>query len=367
MSIATIVGARPQFVKAAAVSPALAAEGLTEILIHTGQHWDWEMSAAFFEGLGLPEPRYNLRVGSAPHGAQTGRMLEAIERVLMEERPAAVIVYGDTNSTLAGALAASKLGLPVVHVEAGLRSFDRRMPEEINRVVTDHLSQILFAPTETAIKNLLAEGIAQGVVFSGDVMFEVLEAYLPTVEAKKAEVLARFGLRQKSYAFTTVHRAENTDDPPRLQDILHDLCQLAAEGLPVLWPVHPRLKISLAQDSIPGIQATPPLPYLPTQVLLREAAVVLTDSGGLQREAAFHGTPCLVLRDRTEWKELEQEGRVVVAGKNRGQVTHLALGLAKAGFHGPPLPKYTERPSLCIARAVQESLANGRFSEKTIP
>ncbi len=308
--VVSIVGARPQFVKAAALSPALRAAGLKEVLVHTGQHYDWAMSAAFFDGLSLPAPDVNLQIGSASHGAQTGRMLEEIESVLQSTQPGVVIVYGDTNSTLAGALAAAKLHIPVAHVEAGLRSFNRSMPEEVNRVLTDHLSDVLFVPTEAAVANLAKEGITDGVIRTGDIMLDVVERFRGEIEKAAAAACAERGLTNGAFAFATVHRAENTDDAARWSGILEAFAAIG-QRMPLLWAVHPRTSAKVQGLVLPGVQFTDPLPYLQTQALLRSAAVVLTDSGGLQKEAAFHGTPCVTLRDQTEWVEL------VTAGVNR--------------------------------------------------
>ncbi len=299
-----VVGARPQFVKAAPVSRALSAEGLDEVLVHTGQHYDWLMSAVFFEGLRRPEPAYNLDVGSATHGAQTGRMLEALEKVMLSEKPDVVLVHGDTNSTIAGGLAAVKLHVPVAHVEAGLRSFNRRMPEEINRIVTDHISTLLFAPTENAVANLAVEGITQDVIQVGDVMYDLILQMGEAIDGATDQVLDDFDLSPGEFAFVTIHRPENTDDPSRWDAILEGVRGIAAASLPVVWPVHPRTRDLIRGFSAPGVRTTDPLPYLATQSLVRNARVVLTDSGGLQKEAAFHGTPCVTFRDQTEWVEL---------------------------------------------------------------
>ena len=238
MKIASIVGARPQFIKAAALSRELRKRH-QEILVHTGQHYDYTMSGVFFDGLEIPPPEVNLGIGSGPHGAQTGAMLAAIENVLLAERPDRVLVYGDTNSTLAGALAASKMHIPVIHVEAGLRSFNRRMPEEINRVVADHLSHLLLCPSNTAVKNLASEGLTQNVHLVGDVMLDILNWAKRRADSKPAEVLARLGLRKKNYLLATVHRSENTDDPVRLSNILEALNALEED---VVFPVHPRTR-----------------------------------------------------------------------------------------------------------------------------
>ncbi|MEW6217387.1 MAG: UDP-N-acetylglucosamine 2-epimerase (non-hydrolyzing) [Candidatus Bipolaricaulota bacterium] len=356
VKVVTVVGARPQFVKAAVVSPALRASGIEEILVHTGQHYDAEMSAVFFEGLDLPDPSVNLGVGSASHGAQTARMMEGIEAVLLREHPCAVLVYGDTNSTLAGALAAVKLHIPVAHVEAGLRSFDRRMPEEINRVLTDHASSLLFAPTEAAVHNLAAEGITRGVVRTGDVMFELLETSLPAVERAREEALEAYGLRNKRFVLATIHRAENTDDANVWPGILEALRRVAADIAPVIWPAHPRVRALLEKVNLPGVSVIAPLPYLQTQVLARLACLVLTDSGGLQKEAAFHGTPCLVLRDRTEWVELVEDGGVLVAGTDAPRIVECAT-LACSRSRPPRFEgaKDVGIPSRLIAETLLES------------
>ena len=302
--ILTVVGARPQFVKAATVSRALAEAGLEEYLVHTGQHYDWEMSEAFFEGLNIPAPAINLEVGSASHGAQTGRMLQALEAVVQRVAPDVVLVYGDTNSTMAGALAAVKLHVPVAHVEAGLRSFNRRMPEEINRVVTDHVSSLLFAPTDVAVRNLGTEGVTKGVIRTGDVMYDLARQTASQLESAKSTILARWGLDEGGYVVVTIHRAENTDDSDRWKAIVAGLKRIATSGRSVLWPAHPRTRSLLENVDSDGLQIVDPLPYLDMQTLIRFARVVLTDSGGVQKEAAFRETPCRTLRTETEWTEL---------------------------------------------------------------
>jgi UDP-GlcNAc3NAcA epimerase len=310
-----VVGARPQFVKAAAVSRAIARhDDLVELLVHTGQHYDDELSAAFFADLDLPEPVVNLGVGSGPHGRQTGAMLERLEAVLIEQQPDAVLVYGDTNSTLAGALAAAKLGLPVAHVEAGLRSGRREMAEEVNRVVTDHLSRLLFAPSERAVANLAAEGIVDGVHLVGDVMLDVLRW-----------TMARTGpgsLGPRSpYALATVHRAETTDDPVRLAAVLDGLGRVVAAGLPVILPLHPRTRAALdGWEPRPGLTVVAPLRHGELLRTAGGAAVVLTDSGGLQKEAYWLGVPCVTLRDETEWTETVDAGWNVLAGVDPARI-----------------------------------------------
>lgn len=313
MQIVTVVGARPQFVKAAVVSRVLrSTAGIEEVLIHTGQHYDYNLSATFFEELEIPAPEYELGIGSAPHGAQTGRMLEAIEQVLMERGPDWVLVYGDTNSTLAGALAAAKLHFRVAHVEAGLRSFNRRMPEEINRVLTDHLAEALFAPTEAAVKHLHHEGIeGRKIHLVGDVMHDVALHYAAKAEGR-TEVLAQHGVAAKQYVLVTIHRAENTDDPSRLGTIMDALAEVARE-IPVVFPAHPRTRAALRRSGWHPDGATPlglvePVGYLEMVVLEKNAALIVTDSGGVQKEAYFYRVPCVTVRDETEWTELVELG-----------------------------------------------------------
>lgn len=302
--IVTVVGARPQFVKAFALSRALAAD-FAEVMVHTGQHFDDNMSAVFFEELGIREPDHRLSISQTAHGAMTGEMLTNIERVLLDEKPDAVVVYGDTNSTLAGALAAAKLGIALVHVEAGLRSFNRRMPEETNRVVADHLSQVLFCPTRTAVANLAREGIASGVHLTGDLMYDAMRLATPVAE-RNSKILEELGLAPKSYAVATVHRAHNTEDAASLAPILDYLCE-EAKRQPVVFPVHPRTVAALARAGLDpnraGMRVIAPLGYLDMCRLLHHAALVLTDSGGVQKEAYFHRVPCVTLRDETEWTE----------------------------------------------------------------
>lgn len=310
--IVTVIGARPQFVKASVVSAALRKTGaIEERVIHTGQHHDANMSAVFFDELGMSAPQHHLGIHGGSHGEMTGRMLAAIEAVLTVERPDAVLVYGDTNSTLAAALAAVKLHLPVAHVEAGLRAFNLRMPEEVNRILTDRISRWLFTPTETAAENLRAEGAEEDrIVPVGDVMYDVALAYgaraLPTGGA-----LAAYALEPKRYILATVHRAENTDEPDRLRVIVEALQDLA-KTTDVVWPVHPRTKAAvdgLVAHGAPGrLRLVEPLGYGAMVQLERHAAVIVTDSGGVQKEAYFHGVPCVTVRDETEWIELVDAG-----------------------------------------------------------
>lgn len=307
MHILTVIGARPQFIKAAAVSRVMGqTTGITETLLHTGQHYDAMMSDVFFHELGIPAPAHRLDIGSGAHGAQTGRMLESIEAVLLTERPDWVLVYGDTNSTLAGALAAAKLHIPVAHMEAGLRSYNRRMPEEINRVLTDHVSDLLFVPTDAAVENLRAEGIAGAhVALIGDVMYDAAVRFGAVAE-RVSTVLADLALAPGAFCLATLHRAENTDDDARLRAIIDGLLALPA---PVVLPLHPRTRkrlaaLNLLERVTAGLRLIEPVGYLDMLMLERGARLVITDSGGVQKEAFYQGTPCVTLRDETEWVEL---------------------------------------------------------------
>jgi UDP-N-acetylglucosamine 2-epimerase len=317
--LASIVGARPQFVKVAVVSRALR-QLHEELIIHTGQHYDYSMSAQFFDELNIPAPDYHLGCGSGPHGAQTGRMVEALEEVLMRERFDAVIVYGDTNSTLAGALAAAKLRIPVAHVEAGLRSFDQNMPEEINRVLSDHLSSHLFCPTETACRNLNNEGITQGVEFVGDVMYDLLLQVQPELAGRTERLLRAPGTcwinphSTASYVLVTVHRAVNADNPEAMRGIADGLNRLE---MPVIFPVHPRTRARLEGYDISWgkhVHLMEPVGYLDMMALGRTAYRIVTDSGGLQKEAFLLGVPCVTLREETEWVETVEAGWNVLVG-----------------------------------------------------
>lgn len=317
MHILTVVGARPQFVKAALVSRLFREDpAIKETFLHTGQHYDRTLSAAFFDELELPEPDINLGVGSGRHGLQTARMLEGLETALLERMPDGVLLYGDTNSTLSGALAAAKLGLPVAHVEAGLRSYERKMPEEINRVVADHLATLRFCPTAQALANLEREGIREGSYKVGDVMYDILQQMRPRI-AEQISVLASLGLKPAEYVVATIHRAENTDDPSRLEALMKGL-QMLAERVAVVFPLHPRTRtawtIHMGRPLPEGPLFLDPVPYLTMLALVQEAAAVVTDSGGLQKESAWLGTPCLTLRDVTEWVETVESGWNVLVG-----------------------------------------------------
>ncbi len=330
MKIATIVGARPQFIKAAPVSQHLRRHH-TEVLIHTGQHYDNNLSDIFFSELAIPSPDYNLGVGSGLHGEQTGAMLSGLEKILIEENPDWTLIYGDTNSTLAGALVSAKLHIPLAHIEAGLRSYNRQMPEEVNRVVADHLSKLLFCPSDTAVSNLAAEGITQGVHMVGDVMADAL--YFAKKRALEAStILTRMDLPEKEYLLATIHRAENTDDPGRLENIFSALANTCET---ILFPIHPRTRGAL--DSIkhlsmsPNIHLTDPVSYLDMVRLETGARMILTDSGGIQKEAYWLGVPCVTLRDETEWVETVQTGWNRLAGAD----PDLILGLVNS-FSPPP-------------------------------
>ena len=341
MKIVSIVGARPQFIKAASLSRAIR-ERHTEVLVHTGQHYDRAMSDVFFEEFGIPAPDVNLGIGSGSHGWQTAEMLGPIEDVIVVEKPDWVLVYGDTNTTLAGGLAAAKLGVPVAHVEAGLRSFNRAMPEEINRVVVDHLSTLLFCPTDTAVANLSAEGITRGVELVGDVMLDTArffaDAHTDDGEVARS-VLAEFGLEPGRYFLATVHRAANSDDPTKLASIVR---AFGSAGKPVVWAIHPRTARNLAtfgleelvREQGDAIIAVDPVSYGTTVALLRNAAALLTDSGGMQKEAYFLSVPCVTLRDETEWVETVDLGWNVLTGADAGRI----VAAAAAPPHGSTHP-----------------------------
>jgi UDP-N-acetylglucosamine 2-epimerase len=336
MKIASIVGARPQFIKLAPLSKILRENKFKEIIVHTGQHYDENMNDLFFKELEIPEPDYNLGIGSGNHGEQTGKMLIEIEKVLLKEKPDLVIVFGDTNSTLAGALAAVKLHIPVVHIEAGLRSFNKQMPEEINRLLTDHSSTLLLSPSKKAVENLKREGftniVNEGdiiplrfplsilnlananasnpvVINVGDIMYDVLLFAIETA-SKKSTILADLKLTEKKYNILTLHRAENTDNPAKLQELI-DFVAAASQGLQAVFPVHPRTKRALQEHikTIPdNIRMIEPLGYFDMLWLVKNSAFVMTDSGGLQKEAYWLKVPCITLRDKTEWVETVESG-----------------------------------------------------------
>ena len=328
MKIVSIVGARPNFVKHAPLSKKIR-ETFDELIIHTGQHYDYEMNKIFFDELGIPEPDYHLEVGSGTHGEQTGTMLQRIEKILLEEEPDLVIVFGDTNTTLAGALAASKLHIPVGHIEAGLRSFDRDMPEEVNRVLTDHCSTILFCPTKTAVANLLDEGVTDGVYLVGDVMVDALEDGVKIAE-QKSVIPDRLGLVSGEYLLATVHRAENTDNPDRLRNIVEALSEI--ENL--VFPCHPRTENAIKRiglwDQVKD-SVIKPVGYFDMLMLERNARKILTDSGGVQKEAYILRVPCITLRDNTEWVETVEDGWNVLVGADRRRILRTVGGFECRG------------------------------------
>ena len=342
----SIVGVRPQFVKAAMVCAAVAGHNqkhareqrVKHLLLHTGQHYDYEMAAVFFQQLPLPAPDFNLGVGSGTHGAQTAMMLKGIEKVLLKEKPDCVIVYGDTNSTLAGALAAVKLHIVTAHVESGLRSFNRRMPEEINRIATDHIADLLFCPTRAAVKLLEHEGIRDNVYFTGDVMLDAVKTFLP-VASRRSVALTDLGVSPGKFILATIHRAENTDSLERMRGIVETLCGLEH---PTVFSVHPRLREKLNHEAAyqklgrelaraRHLKMVAPLSYLDMLHLESSARLVMTDSGGVQKEAFFVGTPCLTLRDETEWTETLHDGWNKVAGVSPRKVLPLARELWAGG------------------------------------
>lgn len=348
MHLLTIIGARPQIIKAAAMSRAIAAlpgRPIRETILHTGQHYDENMSQVFFDELGIPRPDIQLGVGSGGHGVQTARMLEGIEVALLKERPDVVLLYGDTNSTLAGAVAAAKLRIPVAHVEAGLRSFNKAMPEEVNRIVCDHCSTWLFCPTSTAVENLQREGFALGtdhrptsdrphVVLSGDVMYDN-SMHFAGLAAERSTLIAELGLATGNYVLATVHRDNNTDDPARLNALLGALLDVYAEhGTEVVLPLHPRTRqrikdlprgrVSEALDRGQGIRIIPPAGFLDMIALERHARLVMTDSGGVQKEAYFFGVPCVILRPETEWLELVAHGQAILADADPARIAEAA-------------------------------------------
>ena len=330
--IITIVGARPQFVKAAMLSRAIAdwnercGESFEERVVHTGQHYDANMSAVFFEEMKIPHPTWRLHCGGKSHGAMTGEMLIQIERIISDERPDWVLVYGDTNSTLAGALAASKLHIPVVHVEAGLRSFNRAMPEEQNRVLTDHLSTVLACPTLASVQNLARENILQGVHWVGDIMFDAA-LFFGEKARNSSTILRDLKLKSKSFILCTFHREENTDHAGRLTGICEALEALADDFQPVVFPLHPRTRRALSESGwLPKLEANPavvllePLGFLDMALLEMKASLILTDSGGVQKEAYFHRTPCVTLREETEWTETVASGWNQLAGTDPARI-----------------------------------------------
>lgn len=345
MKLVNVVGARPQFIKIGPILRAIdshnadGGEQIDEVLIHTGQHYDAEMSKIFFEQLQIKEPDFNLGVGSGTQAEQTGEMLKKIEAVLMDEKPDCVVVYGDTNSTLAGALAASKLHIPVAHVEAGLRGFNKRLPEEINRILTDHISDLLFCPTETAKSNLLSEGISKGVHQVGDVMYDSILHYSELAE-EASSILDDLKLSSEKYVLATVHRAGNTDDESRLFSIMSALEKIAAGELDVVLPIHPRTRKRMddLNLSLKHVRIIEPVSYLDMLLLQKNSHAILTDSGGIQKEAFFFRVPCVTMRDETEWVETVESGWNTLVGANTEQICaateKAAQGINDVMFYG---------------------------------
>jgi UDP-N-acetylglucosamine 2-epimerase len=333
VTVVSIVGARPQFIKAAPLLRAIARRHRS-VLVHTGQHYDDVMSDVFFRELNLPRPDVHLGVGSGLHGAQTGAMMIGLERPLIDARPDWVVVYGDTNSTLAGALVAAKLTMRLAHVEAGLRSFNRAMPEEINRITADHLADVLFCPSDAAVANLEAEGRTRGVHRSADTMIDALRD-AESLAKRESTVLDRLGIRDKQFVLATVHRAENTDDPRRLHAILR---ALAHAGEPVVFPVHPRTRAALGQsaDAIDGVQLVEPVGYLDMVRLESAARLIVTDSGGVQKEAYWLGVPCVTVREETEWVETVEAGWNCLAGADTDRIIAAIRGFRPSSPR-PPL------------------------------
>lgn len=349
----TVVGARPQFVKLAPLSRALRRH-LREVLVHTGQHYDREMSDAFFSELSLPTPDRHLGVGSGPHGRMTGRMLEALEAVLVEEAPAMVVVLGDTNSTLAGALAAAKLGIPVAHVEAGLRSFDMTMPEEVNRRLVDHVSDLLFCPTSSAVRNLAREGIRRGVHRVGDVMADAVHAWRRRALRRPRAIE---GIAPGAYYLATLHRQENADDPERLAGVLG---ALSALRYPTVLPLHPRTARRMEGLGLKAgglVRLVPPQPYLEMLRLQSEARAVLTDSGGMQKEAYLLGTPCITLRETTEWVETLRGGANRLTGADPRLIARAVAAVERKRPHWDPRRTYGDgHAAERIARIITAAL-----------
>lgn len=331
MKIITVLGARPQFIKAATVSRALTQKGIEEVIVHTGQHFDQNMSEVFFKEMEIPPPFYNLEISGLNHGAMTGRMLEQVENVLLKEKPDCVLVYGDTNSTLAGALAASKLHIPIAHVEAGLRSFEMKMPEEINRILTDRMSNYLFCPTATAVQNLKQEGFDSfhcDIIQCGDVMYDAVLFYKDKVK-QQSTILESLGINNQTFVLATIHRAENTDNLERLSAICAALNKINEQAKVVL-PLHPRTKALLKQHNI-QLNFTPiePVGYFDMLNLLDGCKLVLTDSGGLQKEAYFFSKYCITLRDQTEWVELVEGGFNSLVGADQDQIVSTYNSMSK--------------------------------------
>ena len=361
LKILTVIGARPQIIKAAAISRAIKtkfASVIEERILHTGQHYDQNMSQVFIDELGIPQPNYNLGVGSGPHGVQTAKMIAGIERVLTEEQFDGIILYGDTNSTLAGAVAASKIHVPIFHIEAGLRSHNMAMPEEINRIVCDQLASILFPPTETGFKNLVHEGFLDSkatfkngmkrkVVNCGDVMYDN-SRYFSTLSAQKTDIIARLGLKPEGYVLATIHRDNNTDDSERLTSIFSALMDIAErDGIEIVLPLHPRTAKLLPENLKPEayerlnaserVRLVPPASFFEIIELERNARIVMTDSGGVQKEAFFFERPCVILRPETEWVEIVEHGAGIVADADHDRIVRAYDELVSRKVHFPKL------------------------------
>ncbi len=335
-NIATVIGARPQFIKAAPLSNTLLEKNIKETLIHTGQHFDKNMSDIFFEQMKIPRPDYNLHIHGLGHGAMTGRMIEGIEKILMERKPELLMVYGDTNSTIAGALAAKKLNIPVAHVEAGLRSFNMNMPEEINRILTDRISDLLFCPTDTAIENLKKEGydhINSRIYNTGDVMYDASMHFID-IARENSSILQDLSLKKDGYILSTIHRQENTDDPDRLRAII-DALNLINKEIKIILPLHPRTKQYIEKYSLnPEFLLIEPVGYLDMIMLISNSSLVITDSGGLQKEAYFFKKYCITVRDETEWIELVENRVNFLSGADKEKIVSLFQELRnKDGFH----------------------------------
>ena len=366
LKIITVVGARPQFIKAAAVSRAISSQFSNQVeekIIHTGQHFDENMSQVFFDELDIPKPHYNLSVSGGSHGSMTGKMLEGIEEVLIKEMPDWLLIYGDTNSTLAGALAASKLHIPIAHVEAGLRSFNMRMPEEINRIVSDRISTLLFCPTETAIQNLKTEGITRGVHNVGDVMYDVA-LYYKDKAAQSSDILERLNLQKQNFILATCHRAENTDDPLRLKEILTALAKISSL-YKVIFPLHPRTKKMIENlglgDYLHSLTLVDPLPFLDMVALEQSAKVILTDSGGVQKEAFFYRVPCITMRDETEWVETVLQGCNCLTGASQKNIVNAFEKMVNFSFDqikSSPYGSGNASTEICKTIILQNSITN---------
>jgi len=351
VKILSVVGARPQFIKAAPVSRALREVGIEEVLVHTGQHYDANMSDIFFSELDIPPPYVNLNVGSGSHAQQTARMMLELEPIMLEQAPHAVLVYGDTNSTLAGALVAAKLGFKLAHVEAGLRSFNRTMPEEYNRILADHSADLLFCPTQNAVDLLAREGIMCGVYLVGDTMFDAALQFSELAQ-QRSTILQDLGLTAKNYLLATVHRPYNTDVPENLASIVRALSDC---GEKVIFPVHPRTRQRIPAVHAPNLQLIEPLGYLDMLLLEQNARCILTDSGGVQKEAYFFGVPCLTLRPETEWTETLENGWNVLVGADYERI--LAQLRVSAPSGAPPPTFGDGRASQRIAQVLLDLLA----------